>query len=97
LERKKKVSQTVPVQSIIDRSLYIDLVKLCAETDTSIKEVLKVQIEDLIKNDKFATREWKMSDEQYRKGISAYETYLNIRDEIESLQKGEKSVATNKN
>ena len=88
---KKKVSETVPVQAIIPRSLYVELVKRCAQDDLSIKEVIQSLIEDFVKHDKFLCREWQMSDEQYKKALSAYEAYLNIRDEVEkvSIRKSE--------
>jgi len=84
---KKKVSGTVPVQAIIPRSLYAELVKRCAEEDFTIKEVIQSLIEDFIKADKFLYREWQMSDEQYNKAMTALEVYSTIRDEVESLHK----------
>jgi len=82
---KKKVSETVPVQAIIPRFLYAELVKRCAEEDFTIKEVIQSLIEDFIKADKFLYREWQMSDEQYNKAMTALEVYSTIRDEVESL------------
>jgi hypothetical protein len=84
---KKKISATVPVQAIISRSLYAELVKRCAEEDFTIKEVIQSLIEDFIKADKFLYREWQMSDEQYNKAMTALEVYSTIRDEVESLHK----------
>jgi hypothetical protein len=82
---KKKVSGTVPVQAIIPRSLYAELVKRCAEEDFTIKEVIQSLIEDFIKADKFLYREWEISNEQYTKAMTALEVYTTIRDEAESL------------
>jgi hypothetical protein len=84
---KTKVSQTVPVQGIIPRSLYAHLVKHCAELDLTIKDMIEGLIEDWARQDKFLYREWEMSDEQYRKAMTALEVYTTILDEVESLQK----------
>jgi hypothetical protein len=84
---KKKISETVPVQTIIPRPLYAYLVKHCAELDLTIKDMIKGLIEDWARQDKFLYREWKMSDEQYHKAMSALEVYTTILDEVESLQK----------
>lgn len=88
---KKKVSQKVPIQSFISRPLYAELVRICALDDITIKQVVESLIEDYVKHDKILTRQWAMSEEEYKKCLTAYETYLNIRDKIESLQKGEKT------
>ena len=84
---KKKVSETVPVQAIIPRSLYAHLVKHCADLDLTIKDMIESLIEDWAREDKFFYREWEMSDEQYRKAMTALEVYITIRDKVESLQK----------
>jgi hypothetical protein len=84
---KRKVSETVPVQTIIPRSLYAELVRRCAEEDFTIKEVIQSLIEDFIKSDKFLYREWQMSDEQYKKAMTALEGYTTIRNEVERLHK----------
>jgi hypothetical protein len=48
---KKKVSDTVPVQGIIPRALYVKLVKRCAELDYTIKDLIEFLIEDFVKHD----------------------------------------------
>lgn len=84
---KKKVSETVPVQGIIPRSLYAHLVKHCAELDLTIKDMIEGLIEDWAREDNFLYREWEMSNEQYHKAMSALEVYTTILDEVEALQK----------
>ena len=84
---KKKASKTVPVQAIIPRSLYAEFVKICAESDYTIKDIIQDLIEDFVKHDKFLYREWKMTDEQFKKAMTAYEVYLTIVEEVS--KKGE--------
>lgn len=84
---KKKVSETVPVQAIIPRSLYAHLVKHCAELDLTIKDMIEGLIEDWARADNFLYRAWEMSDEQHHKAMRALEVYLTILDKVESLQK----------
>lgn len=84
---KKKVSETVPVQAIIPRPLYAHLCKHCAEVDITIKNMIQGLIEDWAREDTFLYREMEMSDEQYRKAMTALEVYTTILDEVESLQK----------
>ena len=85
--KKKDISKTVPIQSIIPRSLYVELVKHCAENALTIKAVIKILVQDFIKNEKFLYREWEMSDEQFNKASNAYDTYIAIRDEVERIHK----------
>ena len=88
LEKKKIISETVPVQAIIPRLLYAELVKICAEQDLSIKDAIQTMIEDFVKSDKFLYREWEVSDEDYAKAMTGYEIYETIRDKAE--EKGKK-------
>ena len=48
LKKKTKISETVPVQTIIPRSLYVELVKICAEQDFTIKEAIQSMIEEFV-------------------------------------------------
>ena len=86
--RKKKVSESVPVQTIISRALYVELVRICAEEDLTIKEAIQTMIEDFVKGDKFLYRQWQVSDEDYTKAMTGYEVYETIRDKAE--EKGKK-------
>jgi vacuolar-type H+-ATPase catalytic subunit A/Vma1 len=87
---KKKASKTVPVQAIIPRTLYAELVKICAESDYTIKDIIQDLIEDFVKHDKLLYREVPVSDEQFKKAMTAYEIYLTVLDEIFPKKKGEK-------
>ena len=86
---RKKVSETVTVQSFLPRSLYAELVKICAENDYTIKEVIKSLIEDFVKHEKLFNREWEITDEQWNKAFEHYELYTAIRDR-DNLQEKEK-------
>lgn len=88
LERKK-VSETVPVQSIIPRPLYVQLVTYCAKGDFTIKALLKSLIQDFVKHEQLFNREWEITDEQWNKAFTAYEVYTAIRDR-DDLQEKEK-------
>lgn len=89
MQRKKTVSPTVPVQSIIPRELYAELVKICAENDYTIKETIQFLIEEFIKHDKLLHRKWEITDEQWNKAMDSYESYTAIRDR-DNLQEKEK-------
>ena len=90
---KKKISETVPVQGIIPRKLYTGLVKICSESDCTIKEILEELIQDFVKHDKLLYREVQVSDEQFNKAMTAYEIYSTILDEIPP-KKGEQKHET---
>lgn len=83
MEKKKVVSKIVTIQSVIPRSLFVELKRECAETGYTIKEIMKHMLEERYKEEKFEQKVWKVSDEDYNKAMLAIKTYYTIRNKVE--------------
>jgi len=80
--KQKRIRKQASVQTYIDRELYADLVRICALDDISLKQLIQDLIQDYTAHDKFLTRQWKMTDTEYKECLEAYERYLNLRDKV---------------
>ena len=90
MERKKQISETVPVQSIIPRELYAEFVKECAYSDYTIKLAIQFLIEEFVRHQKLCHGELNVTKEEYDKAFTAYEIYTTIRDDAKEKQSPKK-------